>query len=166
MPTLLVLRHAQAQTFAAADHDRALTGDGARAAQAVGRVIAATGVPDRTLVSSARRARETLEAARSAGGWDTATVALDALYGAAPADVLDALATHADGSEIALVVGHEPWCSALIEALTGARVGMAAAAIANVQVGPAWDDLDPSWCALRWLLPPWLAASTGQVGVD
>lgn len=153
MPTLLMLRHAQAQSFAARDHDRALTDDGVRAAQAVGRMVAKTGVPDQILVSTARRARQTLDVAMRAGGWAAATAALDALYGGGPDDVFEALHRHGGQSRTVLVVGHEPWCSATIELLTGARLRMATATLATLQVGPAWDALDPTWCVLESVVP-------------
>lgn len=156
MPTLLVLRHAQAQPFAARDHDRALTGDGVAAARAAGRVVALTDVPELVLVSTARRARETAELAMEAGDWRATTRPLDALYGADPTEVLTALAAHGADHGTVLVVGHEPWCSGLVGLLTGASAQMTTAALASMLVGPGWDALDPAWCTLQWLAPSWL----------
>lgn len=158
MSTLLVIRHAQAQAFAARDHDRALTADGAASARAVGRLIARTGPPDLALVSTARRARETLTAAMEGGGWAAPTVALDGLYGATPDAVVVTLASHGGDASTVLVVGHEPCCSGLVQVLSGARVRMATAALASMQVGPAWDVLDPDWCRLQWFASPALTA--------
>ena len=154
MSTLLVLRHAAAQHYAAADHERALTALGRRDAAAVGRALAATSVPDRALVSSARRARETFAAASEHGTWSSEVEVLDALYHGAAEDVIAAVAHHGGDSDTLLLVGHEPWCSRLIGHLTGARVRMEAAALGSLQVGPAWDELDPQWCALQWFAPP------------
>ena len=161
MPTLLLARHAQAQPFAARDHDRGLTDGGIAMARAAGAAIGATGVPDRALVSSAARAQQTLDEAMRAGDWSCGTVTLDELYGAGPHDVVDALGRHAGSADLVLVVGHEPWCSGLVELLTGARVRMATATLAAMRVGPGWDALDPSWCVLEWFAPP--AVVTGLV---
>jgi phosphohistidine phosphatase len=157
MAILQVLRHAQAQSFAARDHDRPLTTDGAANARAVGRVLAVTGVPDRVLVSTSRRTRQTLDEAMQAGGWSADVVPVDALYGGGPTEVLDVLAARAGDRPSVLVVGHEPWCSGVVGLLTGAQVSMSAAALATLQVGPGWDALDPGWCTLTSFIPAWLA---------
>lgn len=154
MPTLLVLRHAASGQVAAHDQDRALTEQGRRDAAAVGRALAVTNTPDRALVSSARRAQETIVEACEHGGWSAQVHILDSLYHAGTHDVITAIGAHAGASETLLVVGHEPWCSALIELLTGARVRMEAAALASLQVGPSWDALDPQWCTLQWFASP------------
>lgn len=157
MATLQVLRHAQAQSFAARDHDRVLTADGAASARAVGRVLAVAGVPDRVLVSTARRTRETLDEAMRAGDWQADVVPVDVLYGGDPTDVLQVLASEAGHGTSVLLVGHEPWCSGLVGMLTGAQVRMSAASLATLQVGPGWDALDPGWCSLTSFIPAWLA---------
>ena len=61
MKTLLILRHGKAAPEeAGTDRDRPLTGDGKRAADAVGRELRDDGlVPDCILSSSATRARDT-----------------------------------------------------------------------------------------------------------
>ncbi|HEX6256080.1 MAG TPA: histidine phosphatase family protein [Euzebyales bacterium] len=163
MPTLQVLRHAQAQPFARRDHDRRLTPDGAADARAVGKVVAASGVPDLALTSTARRAVETLQLAMDGGGWETDVTELDALYGAAPDEVFSALATTAGRRETVLIVGHEPWCSGLVGVLTGAQVRMATATLAVMEVGPGWDGIDPSWCSLTTLVPSWVAGRVSDV---
>lgn len=157
MATLQVLRHAQAQSFAARDHDRALTDDGTASARAVGRMLAVTGVPDRVLVSTSRRTRQTLDEAMRAGGWRADVVPVDVLYGGGPTDVLEALAAEAGDHASVLLVGHEPWCSGLVGMLTGAQVRMSAASLATLQVGPGWDALDPGWCSLTSFIPAWIA---------
>jgi phosphohistidine phosphatase len=163
MPTLQVLRHAQAQSFARRDHDRRLTSDGAAAARAVGRVVAASGVPDLVLTSTARRAVDTLQLAMDGGGWQADVADLDALYGASPDDVVTALADAGGRNETVLIVGHEPWCSGLVGVLTGAQVRMAPATLAVMQIGPGWDGIDPGWCSLTTLVPSWVAGRVGDV---
>lgn len=154
MPTLLLARHAQAQPFASRDHDRRLTDDGVAMARTLGGAVAATGVPDLAVLSSAARTRQTLDEAMDAGGWSCPAVPLDALYGGGPQDVLDALGEHAGDAGRVLVVGHEPWCSGLVDVLSGARVRMGTATVACIGIGPGWDAPDPGWCVLEWLASP------------
>jgi phosphohistidine phosphatase len=163
MPTLQVLRHAQARAFARRDHDRQLTPEGAAAARAAGTVVAASGVPDVVLTSTARRAVQTLELAMDGGGWESDVTALETLYGAAPDDVFRALASMADRPETVLIVGHEPWCSGLVGVLTGAQVRMATATLAVMEVGPGWDGIDPGWCSLTTLVPSWVVGRVSDV---
>lgn len=154
MPTLLVLRHGAARSWAAHDHERVLTEDGRREAQIAGLALAAVDPPDGALVSAAQRARETFDIAREHGGWNAETHVLDDLYRGGVHDVLAAVAAHGGSSRTLLVVGHQPWCSMLIEMLTGARVRMDTGALAGLQAGPSWDPLDPQWCALQWFGSP------------
>jgi phosphohistidine phosphatase len=105
-------------------------------------------------VSSARRAQDTFVEARDHGGWSAELHVLDSLYHGGPQDVIAEIGAYGADSTTLLIVGHEPWCSALIELLTGARVRMEAATLASLQVGPSWDALDPQWCVLQWFAPP------------
>jgi phosphohistidine phosphatase len=162
MHTLLVLRHAAAGQAAARDHDRTLTEQGRRDAATVGRALARTSTPDRALVSSARRAQDTFAEARDHGGWSADLHVLESLYHGGPHEVIEEIGTYGAGSATLLVVGHEPWCSALIELLTGARVRMAPAALASLQIGRSWDALDPQWCVLQWFATPRTLAELHQ----
>lgn len=154
MPTLLVVRHAAAQSSAPSDRERALTDTGRRQAAVTGRVLAAVDAPDSALVSVAHRAHETFTLARDHGGWDVPVELVDDLYDGGVREVLAAIGARGGQSGTLLVVGHQPWCAELVELLTGARVRMDTAAVASIQVGPAWDALDPQWCSLQWFAGP------------
>lgn len=154
MSTLLVLRHAAAQSSAARDHDRMLTASGRREAEIAGRALAAVEPPDGALVSAAQRARETFDIARHHGGFNAEPHVLDDLYSGSVDGVIAAVAAHGGSSRTLLLVGHQPWCSTLIEMLTGARVRMDTGALASLQAGPSWDALDPQWCTLQWFGSP------------
>jgi phosphohistidine phosphatase len=154
MSTLLVLRHAAAQSSAARDHERRLTDSGRREAEIAGRALAAVEPPDGALVSAAQRARETFDIARHHGGFNAEPHVLDDLYSGSVDGVIAAVAAHGGSSRRLLLVGHQPWCSTLIEMLTGARVRMETGALASLQAGPSWDALDPQWCALQWFGSP------------
>jgi phosphohistidine phosphatase len=162
MPTLLVLRHAAAQSFAGQDHARALTEQGRREAEIAGRALAAVDPPDGALVSVAQRARETFAIARDHGGFDAEAQVLDDLYGGDVRAVIAAVAAHAGTTRTLLLVGHQPWCATLIELLTGARVRMDTGAVASLQAGPSWDALDPLWCALQWFGSPRTLAAVAR----
>ena len=164
MPILFVMRHAAAQSYAAADRDRALTDVGRHQAAVAGRALAALGAPDTALVSTARRARQTYAIAHESGGWDAADTMLESLYGGGVEGVLMAIAEHAARSATLLLVGHQPWCAQLVAALTGARVRMGTAAVAALEIGPSWDALDPGWCSLQWLSSPTALNALGVRG--
>lgn len=166
MATLLLLRHAASRAFAARDHERALTPEGVRAARAVGRAIAATAIPDRVVVSTARRARQTLDEAMTAGGWRAAVTPSDVLYGGSVNEVLAEVTRDAAGSGTVLVVGHEPWCSGVVGLLTGANLRMSTGALATIEVGSGWQMLDPQWCSLTSFVPAWLAHRLATVDAE
>jgi phosphohistidine phosphatase len=110
MQRLVILRHGDAETAAAgmADFDRGLTDEGRAEAQSAGRLLAEAGIaPDLALVSDARRARETWEAAAPAFG-ETKLRLDHALYNA----TLPVLARAAEEALVeastVILVGHNP----------------------------------------------------------
>jgi len=109
---LIVMRHAKTEHHASSDHARVLTDRGEADSEAAGRWLAAEGlVPDVVLVSSAARARGTVERLVSGlgEGADPEVVVLDQLYGADEYDVLEICAERIPaGSRTALIVGHNP----------------------------------------------------------
>jgi phosphohistidine phosphatase len=123
MRRLILLRHAEAESEAVGgDFHRGLTERGRLDARQAGTVLAARGmVPDLALVSTARRAIETWEAAAPA--FPQAQLSLDPeLYNAEAAELMAAvLAAEAD---TLMIVAHNPGLQVLsIELLTraGAR---------------------------------------------
>jgi len=159
MKTLLILRHGKSDWDAdyGNDHDRPLAGRGQKGARKMGRFLTtARTVPDRAITSSATRARETLATAAEAGGWPGPARVTDALYGAAPGDVLREIQAEPDDADTLVVVGHEPTWSGLVSMLIGGgRVEMKTAAVARVDVEAAtWADVQPGRGSLAMLLPP------------
>lgn len=114
---LVLIRHAEAAS-ALADADRQLTPRGSYDAAAVGAWLAEVGVlPDRVVVSSARRARQT---------WDRATEALSAvpdavvderLYENTPELLLEVIQDAAEDVTTLVVVGHNPSIGQLLRVL-------------------------------------------------
>jgi phosphohistidine phosphatase len=111
MRRLLLLRHAEAERSlpGAADRDRALVERGCNDARLIGNYIVRHGLaPDRVLVSSAARARETWECAAKALARPVETEILDELYNAAPHDMLATIREIGPSSPAVLAVGHNP----------------------------------------------------------
>lgn len=119
MNRLYLLRHAKAGWAlpGTRDFDRALESSGHGDAQAIGAAMHARGyVPDLTLCSNARRARETLEAV--AGQSDTGRVLFfDRLYSDDAAGYLALVRDNARGGCV-MVVGHNPMMEDLATAVS------------------------------------------------
>ena len=100
------------------DFDRPLDASGTADAEATGRAMRACGyVPDLTLCSNARRARETLEGI--AGQTDTGRVAFfDALYSEDAAGYLSIIRGNGGAGSL-LVIGHNPMMEDLAMAMAG-----------------------------------------------
>lgn len=116
--TLLLMRHAKSDWGqpGLADHDRPLNPRGERDAPRIGRWLAENGfTPAAALVSSARRARQTAEAAlEAAGAGGAPRRTTRRLYGAGPEEIFRAAREAAANGEIPgaasplLVVAHNP----------------------------------------------------------
>lgn len=117
MPTLILMRHAKSSwTTGEADHRRPLSGRGVRDATAAGALLADFPI-DRVLSSSSTRTRQTWARAEAGGARCSDVTFTDELYGAWTDTVIDLL-RELDGSVgTALVLGHEPTMSSVIEVL-------------------------------------------------
>jgi phosphohistidine phosphatase len=110
MDRLILMRHGKAEQHAASggDFERALAPRGQNDAALMGKVLAKAGLsPDLALVSSARRTRETWDAAAPAFPKARAETLRD-LYHAEAQDVLAAIRDEAPDSGTVMVVGHNP----------------------------------------------------------
>lgn len=145
MKTLLVMRHAKSSWAdpGQADHDRPLNERGRRDAPRMGLWLAEQGLaPDAILCSSAARARETAEAVADASGADAPAVR-PMLYGGDVEDYLAELRRLGDDVDVALIVGHNPTVSELVDALADAEEAMPTAAVAHLALPVArWTELD------------------------
>lgn len=152
---LVVLRHGTATGAAAADHERDLTDQGRHEAAGVGRWLRAEGhLPDRALVSDARRTRRTWEeVAAAADLLDVPVEHAPALYSAGPESALD-LVRGTDDTAVAtlVVVGHNPTVASLAHLLHDGRgseraavrmaQGYPPAAVTVLAVPVPWHELD------------------------
>ncbi len=147
MRELVLLRHAHAENGApgVADIDRALSIRGREEALAAGVWLREHGyVPDRTLCSPARRARETLELAQDAIG-SGESERVQAIFEATPGELIALADAHREVGRL-LLVGHNPGLEQLAALLTtgqsGDFRGMPAAAIAVLRL-PVDAVLEP-----------------------
>jgi phosphohistidine phosphatase len=127
---LYLLRHAKAGWAlpGVRDFDRPLDETGYADAEATGTAMRACGyVPDVTLCSNAKRARETLEGI--AGHADTGRVLFfDKLYSEDAAGYLSLIQENANSGSV-LVIGHNPMTEDLAMALSGKGEASARAAL-------------------------------------
>lgn len=110
MRQLLLLRHAKSSWDdpKLSDHARPLNPRGRRSATVIRQAMRDLGLePDVILVSSARRTLQTLEALEP---WDDTPLVepMDALYLAAPQQILDVLHNVAETARSVMVIGHNP----------------------------------------------------------
>lgn len=145
MKTLLILRHAKSDWDqpALADHDRPLNARGKRDAPRMGELLRHEGLaPKAILCSSAKRARKTAELVAQAAGFEGDLQLLEELYAAEPSAYLKACAGLGDDIDTAMVVGHNPGLEELLELLTGERLPLPTAALAQVDLPIAyWAEL-------------------------
>ncbi|MDN2567950.1 histidine phosphatase family protein [Aquibium sp. A9E412] len=155
MPELLLLRHAKSSWDAPglADRERPLAPRGRHAAPLMGRAMAARGwLPDRAVVSPARRAHETWAlVSPELGPAAPEPDFVPALYMAAPDTLLATLRATPAGTRRLIVVGHNPGLEAFAAALAGPRSDAAAlaalrhkfptAAVARLLFDGAWAEL-------------------------
>ena len=142
---LYLLRHAKAGWALPGmrDFDRPLDASGRADAEVIGMAMRSRGyVPDLTLCSNARRARETLEGL--AGQTDTGKVLFfDTLYSEDAAGYLRLIREHGGPGSL-LVIGHNPMMEDLAMALSGDGDETARASSTTVSRLPALRSSD-SW---------------------
>lgn len=109
MQRLILMRHAKTEPWSEGidDHARALTPVGHEAARVMGTTLKREGwSPDRTIVSTARRTRETW--AQMSGVFGTCEMVLEEeLYLAGERGIADTISEH-DGVQTLMIIGHNP----------------------------------------------------------
>jgi len=119
MKRLIVMRHGKSSWAdpGQLDHDRPLNKRGRRSATLVGRWLADNGyLPDRALVSTSLRTRETWDGVAAAVRSAPAEF-VQALYHASPEAMLAVIRRDGAGAERLLVLGHQPGIGAFAAAL-------------------------------------------------
>jgi len=162
--TLLLMRHAKSDWKARFDHDheRPLNKRGVDAAKTMGMVLARAGeIPESVIVSSATRAKTTVDLAMEAGAWSSRVRETDNLYNTRAEDVLEEVRAEPDETTRLMIVGHEPtWSTMLNELVGGGRHPFGTAAVARIDFpAETWAGLAVGTGELRWLITPRLAAA-------
>ena len=113
MRRLLLLRHAKAERSQSGgrDHDRILTERGRADAKKLGAYLARHGfVPDRAVVSTAARTRETWALLATAFGKAPPVSFEDGIYEATPQAILQVIKETGPKTGTLIVIGHNPAC--------------------------------------------------------
>ena len=154
MPSLYVLRHATAAAPTQEDHERPLTPHGKEEAGAIGAFLKKQDeLPDYVLSSSARRARETAEAAQAQAGWSVETQTEKLLYEVGPSGVIELLRDIPPSRKGVLLVGHQPTLSLLISELSASPTpAFPPASLARVDFSLPWPDLESGTGTLKWVM--------------
>lgn len=167
MKRILLLRHAKSSHDepAADDFDRPLNPRGQAAAPLVGACMAERGwLPERVLVSAARRARETVEGLWPDWPQQPPTLVESGLYGASARDLVERLRNLPDDEASVLLVGHNPAIQQAALDLAGsgdpdtyagmrAKFPTAALAVLDADVA-RWADLGPGCAELAAFVRP------------
>ena len=181
MRQLLLLRHAKSSWDDASmpDRDRPLNARGRRSAAVMRQAMRDLGlVPDVVLVSTARRAQETLEALEP---WDDTPLIepMDSLYLANPMQLIAALHGVAETVRSVLLIGHNPGLHELAVSIAGPRsitssittgneaaralaAGFPTGALAEFVVAGSWWDLREGGGRLVRFLTPRMLEAAGQ----
>ncbi|WP_432534612.1 SixA phosphatase family protein [Kineococcus arenarius] len=153
MPTLVLVRHAKADTPPGLqDIARPLTERGRADAAAAGRWLSEhVDAPDLLVTSPARRTEETTARLLDAWGVEPAVVDEERVYEASVGDLLRLVrGLDTDRPEaVVVLVGHNPGLSDLAEVLTGQVQQLRTAGIAVLDVSGEWADADSTGCVLR-----------------
>lgn len=153
MPTLIVVRHAKADSPPGVpDAERPLAARGRRDARDAGAWLRAGGhLPDRVVCSTALRTRQTLGGLGldAPAGFDERVYANDA------GDILDLLREQPGEAATLLLVGHNPAAHRLVFDLSGgAGDGFPTCATAVIEFDGGWSDLWPGAGRLTALWTP------------
>jgi len=158
---LVLLRHAQASSrlHGMDDRDRPLSAAGRDELVATARHLRRTGfLPDKVIVSDARRAQESWQALSKNAGLAALPATEPALYLAPPALVLSLIQALGPATREVLVIGHNPGLTSLARSLAGpdsdpdaaAKLGhgLATGAFACFEISlDDWSHLSP--CGAR-----------------
>lgn len=146
MKRLLILRHAKSSWADSSQDDwhRPLNERGQQDAPRVGKWLSERSVlPDVIITSDAVRARTTAQAVAKTARYTRDLIVEPALYLAKPDTILDVLRSVKDAESIVMIVGHNPGLEELVGQLTGDYLGLATAAIVDIELSiEHWSELD------------------------
>ena len=169
MKSLLLLRHAETHNKpkGGSDFDRTLTDEGVTQASIQGYFLRNAGIAvDRIVASSAKRAGQTADVVKEAGGLAMEVQLEDALYNAPGDALLEYLRGLPEEASHVLMVAHLPGVAELVSLLTTEHVDLdqvfGPGTLAGVMVdGDSWRDFDYGTGILTLFLPPVLRLNEG-----
>jgi phosphohistidine phosphatase len=170
---LILLRHAKAEKAEPGmqDHERALSARGRTDAARIGAYVVRHGlVPDRVLVSTSRRTRETWDGVASACPTSPAIEFNERLYNASAETILTVIKEAGRSAPVLMVIGHNPGlhdavrlliASGDVEARERLNEGLPTSGLAVIDfAGHDWRKLHPRGGRLdRFVSPGSLAAT-------
>jgi len=164
---LFLLRHAKSSWDdpSLSDFQRPLANRGRRAAPLIGREMARRGwLPVLALISSSVRTRQTWELVSAQWKNPCASIFIDTIYEADPAEILTEIKKTPDEACSLLVIGHNPGLALLTGMLAGPGSPVLAleklerkfptAAIASLEIGSNWQDLSAETSRLTDFITP------------
>ena len=174
MRRLLLLRHAKAERLqpGGRDHDRVLAARGRTDAKTLGAYLARHAfIPDRVVVSTAVRTRETWTLLAAAMGKTPPVSFEERIYDASPETILKAVKETGPDTGTLMLIGHNPGLQELAAMLVASgdiearqRLGREFPTSALVVISFAvenWDGVHPRGGRLEhFITPEWLAAAT------
>ncbi len=158
MKTLLLLRHAKSSWENPSERDfaRPLNARGLQDAPLMGSYLQAQDYqPDIILSSPATRARQTALLVREAAAFSAPVRYEATIYEAQLKDLLNLISALDEAYKLALIVGHNPGLTILLEHLTGCCEHLPTAAVAHIQLNQAhWRDIQAGGGQLLALVKP------------
>jgi phosphohistidine phosphatase len=151
--TLVIMRHAKAEPYAATDEERELTAQGESDAVAAGEWLAERGIEvDHALVSGAARARGTWASVAEGADLGIEAEFDRSLYAAGPETVLDLIRLTKESVRCLLVIGHVPTMAHLAqmlddgdgdaESIDGMATGFPTSSLTVFEVDGPWAELE------------------------
>jgi phosphohistidine phosphatase len=164
MKQLLLLRHAKSshKDSSLADHERPLASRGRRATKLMAAYLRDRGIaPTLVLCSSAVRARQTLDGVAPGLGGSPEVRIEPELYQDSAAGLLSRVQRIPDAVPSAMLIGHNPAMEQLALDLANGGPDLAelaakypTGALAVLEFGAAWSDLDADGARLARLIKP------------
>lgn len=144
---LILMRHAKSDWAdeSLSDHDRPLNARGRRDAPRMAQWLADQELlPERMLISSSHRTRETAALMMEAWGFEPDTVFSEELYHASPGDILAAAQIDGVDSNRLMILAHNPGMTSLVSHFARDFMEMPTAAIAVFETDcQSWKELQP-----------------------
>ena len=158
MKTLLLLRHAKSGWKDAdmRDFDRPLTMRGQRDASVISRYLRKHSIkPDALISSPAERARETVNLIARIGKLQAPLRFDERIYEAHAGNLVEVVSQIGEEFSSALMVGHNPGFSDLVQHLTGEESPMPTAALAQLSLDiDQWKEVRPGCGELKRMTKP------------